>query len=69
MPFEGTRFNPEHVKLGGVLAPPYDVITPAQRDELYGRDLRNIVRIDYGSHLPTTTSKASTISTRAQRRF
>jgi uncharacterized protein (DUF1015 family) len=48
LPFPGTRFNPEHVKLGGVLAPPYDVITAAQRDELYGRDLRNIVRIDYG---------------------
>jgi len=51
-PFEGTRFNPEHVKLGGVLAPPYDVISPAQRDELYGRDLRNIVRIDYGATFP-----------------
>ena len=47
-PFEGTRYNPEHVKLGGVLAPPYDVITDEQREELYGRDLRNIVRIDYG---------------------
>src|SRR5580698_4289056 len=51
-PFTGTRFNPEHVKLGGVLAPPYDVITPAQRDELYGRDLRNIVRIDWGITYP-----------------
>jgi uncharacterized protein (DUF1015 family) len=51
-PFAGTRFNPEHVKLGGVLAPPYDVITPAQRDELYGRDLRNIVRIDWGNTYP-----------------
>ena len=51
-PFAGTRYNPEHVKLGGVLAPPYDVITDAQRDELYGRDLRNIVRIDYGITYP-----------------
>ena len=51
-PFEGTRYNPEHVKLGGVLAPPYDVISDGQRDELYGRDLRNIVRIDYGMRLP-----------------
>jgi uncharacterized protein (DUF1015 family) len=40
------------VHLGGVLAPPYDVISDAQRDELYGRDLRNIVRIDYGVRLP-----------------
>ena len=51
-PFEATRYNPEHVKLGGVLAPPYDVIRDAQREELYGRDLRNIVRIDYGMSYP-----------------
>jgi uncharacterized protein (DUF1015 family) len=51
-PFDGTRYNPEHVKLGGVLAPPYDVISDAKRDELYGRDLRNIVRIDYGERYP-----------------
>jgi len=51
-PFEGTRYNPEHVKLGGVLAPPYDVISDAQRDELYGRDMRNVVRIDYGASYP-----------------
>jgi uncharacterized protein (DUF1015 family) len=36
------------VRLGGVLAPPYDVISAEQRDALYGRNLRNIVRIDYG---------------------
>jgi uncharacterized protein (DUF1015 family) len=52
LPFEGTRYNPEHVKLGGVLAPPYDVISDAQREELYGRDLRNVVRIDYGVSYP-----------------
>ena len=51
-PFGATRYNPEHVKLGGVMAPPYDVITDAQRDELYGRDMRNIVRIDYGISYP-----------------
>jgi uncharacterized protein (DUF1015 family) len=52
LPFEGTRYNAEHVKLGGVLAPPYDVISDAQREELYGRDLRNVVRIDYGIAYP-----------------
>jgi uncharacterized protein (DUF1015 family) len=51
-PFAGTHYNPDHVKLGGVLAPPYDVISDAKRDELYGRDLRNIVRIDYGATFP-----------------
>jgi uncharacterized protein (DUF1015 family) len=52
LPFKGTRYNPEHVQLGGVMAPPYDVITDAQRDELYGRNMRNIVRIDYGAAYP-----------------
>jgi uncharacterized protein (DUF1015 family) len=51
-PFDGTRYNREYVKLGGVLAPPYDVISDAKRDELYGRDLRNIVRIEYGERYP-----------------
>ena len=37
------------MRLGGVLAPPYDVIDDAGRDALYGRDLRNIVRIDDGA--------------------
>src|SRR5579864_8817191 len=47
-PFQGIRYNPEHVRLGGVLAPPYDVISPVQLEELYGRDLRNVARIDFG---------------------
>src|ERR1700736_6286629 len=47
-PFQGIRYNPEHVRLGGVLAPPYDVISPTQLEELYGRDLRNVARIDFG---------------------
>jgi uncharacterized protein (DUF1015 family) len=47
-PFQGIRYNPEHVRLGGVLAPPYDVISPPLLEELYGRDLRNVARIDFG---------------------
>jgi uncharacterized protein (DUF1015 family) len=64
-PFEGTRYNPEHVKLGGVLAPPYDVITDEQRDALYGRDLRNIVRIDYGLRFPNDVAGVDDSYTRA----
>ena len=47
-PLHGIRFDPGEVHLGGVLAPPYDVISADQQEALYGRDLRNIVRIDYG---------------------
>jgi uncharacterized protein (DUF1015 family) len=64
-PFEGTRYNPEHVKLGGVLAPPYDVITDAQREQLYGRDLRNIVRVDYGISYPNDVEGVDDRYTRA----
>jgi uncharacterized protein (DUF1015 family) len=53
------------VHLGGVLAPPYDVISDAQRDELYGRDLRNIVRIDYGVRLPDDVPGSNDQYTRA----
>jgi uncharacterized protein (DUF1015 family) len=64
-PFQGTRYNPEHVKLGGVLAPPYDVISDAQRDELYGRDLRNIIRIDFGATYPDDVEGVDDRYTRA----
>lgn len=47
-PLRGIRYDPAQVNLGNCLAPPYDVISDAERAELYTRDLRNIVRIDYG---------------------
>jgi uncharacterized protein (DUF1015 family) len=52
VPLRAIRFDPTVVRLGGVLAPPYDVISPAQQEALYGRDLRNIVRVDYGQGHP-----------------
>ena len=64
-PLRGIRFNPDVVHLGAVLAPPYDVIDDAQREDLYGRDLRNIVRIDFGQELPGDRPDASDRYTRA----
>lgn len=64
-PLRGIRFNPEHIRLGGVLAPPYDVISPAQREELYGRDLRNVVRVDFGLPYPDDTAERNDVYTRA----
>jgi uncharacterized protein (DUF1015 family) len=43
-PFPGIRYERDGVELARVLAPPYDVISPAMRDELYARDPHNIVR-------------------------
>ena len=50
-PLRGVRYNGGHCQLAGVLAPPYDVISPALQQTLYGRDMRNIVRIDFGKEL------------------
>jgi uncharacterized protein (DUF1015 family) len=43
-PFRGVRYRGD-AALARVLAPPYDVITPAYRDELYERDPHNVVRV------------------------
>ena len=51
-PLRALRFDPEVVSIGSALAPPYDVISAAEQEALYARDLRNIVRIDYGQELP-----------------
>ncbi len=44
-PFNGVVYRSRESDLRAVLAPPYDVITPAQRDALYQRDPHNIVRV------------------------
>ncbi len=52
IPFRGLLYNVEKVSGDGVLAPPYDIISPAYRKRLYGRSPYNIVRIDFGEELP-----------------
>lgn len=42
--FRGVLYGPD-AALPRVLAPPYDVISPAYQDELYGRDPKNVVRL------------------------
>ena len=44
-PFPGILYRVPPRDLGKVLAPPYDVITPAAQQELYARDPRNVVRL------------------------
>ncbi len=44
-PFCGIVYDVPNEQLTRVLAPPYDVIPPDYRDELYARDPRNIVRV------------------------
>lgn len=45
-PFPALRYDLDQVSLEQVMAPPYDVIDPAQRADLAGRDPHNAVRID-----------------------
>jgi uncharacterized protein (DUF1015 family) len=44
-PFRATRYDGDTVDLARVLAPPYDVIDDAQREDLAARDPRNVVRL------------------------
>lgn len=44
-PFRGVLYRSRAADLTRVLAPPYDVITPPYREELYERDPHNIVRV------------------------
>jgi uncharacterized protein (DUF1015 family) len=44
-PFRGLRFSVDPNRLANIVAPPYDVISPAQRDELAKQDDLNVVRL------------------------
>jgi uncharacterized protein (DUF1015 family) len=45
-PLAGLRYDPTHVgDVGSVLAPPYDVISPAEQADLYARSPHNVVRL------------------------
>ncbi len=48
IPFRGIIYNPRRVSGDDVYAPPYDIISPGLKRQLYGRSPYNIVRIDFG---------------------
>jgi uncharacterized protein (DUF1015 family) len=50
-PFRALRFDTASSDLSAVLAPPYDVISPAERQELLARDPHNVVRIELPADL------------------
>ncbi len=52
--FEGLRYNLAQVgSLGDVIAPPYDVISPEEQDELYAKHPNNVVRLILNKMNPT----------------
>jgi uncharacterized protein (DUF1015 family) len=54
-PFQGIFYDPQRVELGQVVAPPYDVITPADQQRYYRQDPHNVVRLIAGEVRPTDT--------------
>ena len=45
-PFRALRYDPSRVELATVVAPPYDVISPAQREALIAGDEHSVVRLE-----------------------
>lgn len=58
LPFRGLRYNTDKIKdLEAVTAPPYDIISPEEQQELYNRDEHNIIRVDYGMDFEDDTAE------------
>jgi uncharacterized protein (DUF1015 family) len=55
-PFRALRYDPAAADPAAAIAPPYDVISPAQQDDLYRRSPHNIVRVEYGEQRDTDTA-------------
>ncbi|MCM8813212.1 MAG: DUF1015 domain-containing protein [Candidatus Omnitrophica bacterium] len=46
LPFRGWRYNPEKIgDISAVVAPPYDIISPAEQASLYARHPHNVIRL------------------------
>ncbi len=53
IPFRGVLYNKSKFgNINGVMAPPYDVISPKYQDELYARHPNNFVRIELNKTTP-----------------
>ncbi|MCK5504028.1 MAG: DUF1015 domain-containing protein, partial [Thermodesulfovibrionia bacterium] len=48
IPFKGTLYNPQKVDGSASMAPPYDIVTPELKEDLYKKSPYNIIRIDFG---------------------
>jgi uncharacterized protein (DUF1015 family) len=67
--FRGIRYNLAHVgRLSDVVAPPYDVISPALQEELYKKHPANVVRLILNRQEPGD-DEANNRYTRARRFF
>jgi uncharacterized protein (DUF1015 family) len=56
-PFRGVRYNLDLSDLAAVVCPPYDIITPQQRQQLYERSEYNFVRLEAAQEMPHDTER------------
>jgi uncharacterized protein (DUF1015 family) len=60
VPFKGLRYNTEKTgPFDQIIAPPYDVISPAVQDELYEKNPYNIVRLILNKETPEDTESSN----------
>ncbi len=62
IPFKGILYNPGKVNASDVIAPPYDVVSPKYKEELYKKDPHNIIRIDFGKDSDDDDDKSNRYS-------
>jgi len=56
-PFRGVHYNESHIKdWSEVICPPYDIISPQEKQELYLKSEYNYIRIESGRELPQDTA-------------
>ncbi|HLX11372.1 MAG TPA: DUF1015 domain-containing protein [Bacteroidota bacterium] len=60
-PFKARLYDLDKVRLGDVVAPPYDVISPQLQGELYGKSENNIVRLILNRDSDPYASAAQTL--------
>ena len=62
-PFRGVLYNPKKVRdLARVIAPPYDVISPAEQERLYKKSPHNFVRLDLSQEPESYDAVAQTFN-------
>ena len=67
IPFHGLLYNLDVAgPLGELIAPPYDVISPGQQDELYQKHPNNVVRLILGKEFESDTDMDNRYTRSAQ---
>jgi uncharacterized protein (DUF1015 family) len=68
-PFRGIRYNPARINdFSTAVAPPYDIISPAEQESYYAKSTYNVIRLILGKEFSTDTDFDSRY-TRAARFF